>query len=211
MRFFLFFCFLFLISCVGNNSENGIEIIEITDGVETDEELENEFIENSQANFIVADLNQDSIPDSMYIISPRLNDSDEASFSDCKGPCITKISFKGKFPGIFIDQSVGGEVQVLDDINENGFKELVFFPYWFQSCWSRMDIYSFSGKEWKRINSIDYNCCEDEFPNEFYKVERGLLRIITNGEKIEETYTAAGDTLKEFLGVEAKVYEVNIP
>jgi hypothetical protein len=162
-------------------------------------------------NLYICDLNADSIPDSFYVIPPQLHDEEGQAFeSECFGPCMSKIKFLQFFPSIFVQESIGGEITVLEDINENGFREIVFFPYWFNSCWSRMDIFSFDGEKWKLIHSQDYNSCEESLPTSFEKIEKNQLRIFTNGEKFEEILDNNGKIIKDILGLEAKIIDITI-
>lgn len=162
-------------------------------------------------NLYICDLNADSIPDSFYVIPPQLHDEEGQVFeSECFGPCMSKIKFLQFFPSIFVQESIGGEITVLEDINENGFREIVFFPYWFNSCWSRMDIFSFNGEKWKLIHSQDYNSCEESLPTSFEKTEKNQLRIFTNGEKFEEILDDNGKIIMDILGLEAKIIDITI-
>lgn len=162
-------------------------------------------------NRVLFDIDFDSIPDTLFVIAPNMNSNEEQIEDQCEGPCVTVLYFSQGFPELHIQESIGGEVVFLDDINENGFAELVFFPYWFHSCWSRIDIYSFNGTEWQWIKSLSYNACDESYPTEFEKLETGMLRVITNGEKVEESYSAHGDTILDFQGIERKIYDVSIP
>lgn len=162
-------------------------------------------------NLYICDLNADSIPDSFYVIPPQLHDEEGQVFeSECFGPCMSKIKFLQFFPSIFVQESIGGEITVLEDINENGFREIVFYPYWFNSCWSRMDIFSFNGEKWKLIHSQDYNSCEESLPTSFEKTEKNQLRIFTNGEKFEEILDDNGKIIMDILGLEAKIIDITI-
>lgn len=189
-----------------NNTDTSYESTEIagTNPTTTDDFYETE-------NLYICDLNSDSIPDSFYVIPPQLQDEEGQAFeSECFGPCMSKIKFLQFFPSIFVQESIGGEITVLEDINENGFREIVFFPYWFNSCWSRMDIFSFNGEKWKLIHSQDYNSCEESLPTSFEKIEKNQLRIFTNGEKFEEILDDNGKIIKDILGLEAKIIDITI-
>jgi hypothetical protein len=180
----------------------------LLDSNETDTEWEG-FHAFSPENTYMFDLNTDSIVDTFYVVPPALLGEDE-TIQDCEGPCITKIFFGNLFPPLSIPVSMGGEVVVLEDVNENGFRELVFFPYWFQSCWSRMDIFSFTGEEWILVKSIDYNNCYETTPTRFEKLGKGQLRVFTNGSQYEEYTNEKGEKSEYLSGVEAKVYDVQI-
>jgi hypothetical protein len=204
---------LTLVSC-GNRQEDNEEI-------EDTQRLFPELIEKPEAfhglnpddidNIYISDLDFDSIPDTFYVIAPVINQSETMAEDECEGPCLTNIFFSNNISSLMIDQSIGGKVSVLDDINENGFRELVFFPDWFQSCWSRMDIFSYNGKEWKLVETLDYNSCEERIITRFEKLEKGLLKVYTNGEKVLEALTDSTETDREISGIVEKIYEVNIP
>lgn len=161
-------------------------------------------------NIVISDINNDSIQDSIFITPPIVNDSNEDNPQDCNGPCITKVSFGNTLPPIYIQQSLGGEVKVLDDINEDGYNELVFFPYWFQSCWSRMDVFSFSNQKWNLVRSIDYNSCDETLPTSFEKIDKGLVRVTTNGAQFDDNADEIEKSETELPGLEAKIYDVEI-
>lgn len=204
-----FFCVFILWACNNSketNDESDEEVEIEKKAIETDTEVEG----FDPENLYVFDLDADSIPDSFFVVAPSINESVGEYSQDCNGPCVTKITFGDKLPPIFAQQSIGGELVVLEDINENGFRELAFFPYWFQSCWSRMDIFSYDGSEWKLVKAIDYNSCEESLPTSFEKIDKGILRVITNGEQMEESLDENGEVIKDFIGVEAKIYDVEI-
>ncbi|MCK9480574.1 MAG: hypothetical protein M0R38_02295 [Bacteroidia bacterium] len=205
---------LFLQSCLHS------DITTESDGSDTDSVLdsssrvstENDFQSHDTMfqNFYVAHLDNDSIPDSLFIMPPIVNDNGDEYVQDCQGPCITKISFSNNLPPIYVQQSLGGEIKVLEDINENGYSEIVFFPYWFQSCWSRMDIFSFNDQNWSLVKSIDYNSCDETLPTNFEKVDKGVLRVITNGYQFEENSREIEQNQQELPGLEAKIYDVEV-
>lgn len=210
--FYITVAILLFASCASNSSSEEVsqnDIVEIDDAPENTQARVVDIITEPE-NIYIADLDMDSIPDSFFVIVPQINESENEYAQDCNGPCITKISFGDKLPPIYAQQSIGGEVEVLEDINENGYLELVFFPYWFQSCWSRMDIFSFDGKEWNLVRSIDYNSCEENLPTSFEKIDKGLLRVITNGEYLDESVDSENKDVNELMGLEPKIYDVEI-
>lgn len=195
--------FFFLFACKPDLSHSDGDTISVGEDIDVSVGLH----DFSPENTYIFDLNADSIADTFYVVPPTLM-GDEESVQDCDGPCITKIIFGSLTPPLSIPVSMGGEVVVIEDVNENGFKELVFFPYWFQSCWSRMDVFSYDGEEWILIKSIDYNCCDDNIPTSFEKLGKGHLRIFTNGGQYEEYVNEKGEKSEYLSGLEAKVYDV---
>jgi hypothetical protein len=214
MQIISIFLLLLIFSSCTNRQENN-------DEQEDFQSIFPESIEKPQAfhglspddidNIYISDLDFDSIPDTFYVIAPVVNHSESMADDECEGPCVTNILFSNNIPPLVIDQSIGGKVSILDDINENGFRELVFFPDWFQSCWSRMDIFSYNGKEWILVETLDYNSCEEKIITSFEKLDKSLLKVYTNGEMELDALSDSTILENEFSGIVEKIYEVRIP
>ncbi|MCO6494464.1 MAG: hypothetical protein J5I91_02135 [Bacteroidetes bacterium] len=222
LGFFRYYCclllsiYLFAQSCTqpSKNTDSMVNskgMIEPADSSSRSQEYTEKNIGSTNySNLYLEDMNADSIIDSIFVIPPKINETGDVNFQDCVGPCISKIVFGDILPDISVTQSVGGDVKVLDDINEDGIKEIAFFPYWFQSCWSRIDIFSYSGNDWKLIKYIDYNSCDETLPTSFEKIEKGMLRVTTNGAQFEEDNSEIESVQDELPGLEVKIYDIEI-
>jgi hypothetical protein len=218
-----FSCTLTLISCQQDSTfVEPDEDILLIDDTTSDEHNQNnasisfseKMMQSSGNQIYMFDLNDDDVQDTFYIIPPQsCIDENEMETGNNEGPCISKIVFSGNIPPLFVEHSIGGDIKILDDINENGYREIAFFPYWFQSCWSRIDIYSFNKPEnqWKLIQSVDYNCCDETIPTTFQKNDKHQLTITTNGDMTDDSNTASADSSLQIWGLGEKRYQIFIP
>lgn len=126
---------------------------------------------------VLGDINNDKISDTAFIYTPpvlkHVNNENELQFYlDCvEGYCYNLIHFSCKIPTFKIENSVWGSIENIGDLNDDGFSELIFSPNWFTSCWGNLYIYSFDGKQWKRISEVEYyNCAEESLKSHVKKI-----------------------------------------
>jgi serine/threonine protein kinase len=111
---------------------------------------------NIPGNAIKGDFNGDGNLDYMWIIEPKITKDGD----DCVGGCILQIKFSdSSIPIIKIDQSIGGSLSNLGDLNNNGTDEVGFLSGWFTSCWQPYYVKTFSNNKWvNAVNSITTHC-----------------------------------------------------
>jgi len=147
---------------------------------------------------VLGDINSDRVIDTAYVYTPpTLWEYDEngefSSWFGCKNDkCYNKVTFSCNLPDLIIENTVLGKVAAIDDIDGDGFKELLFNTSWFTGTTTGLYLYHFNGKEWEPLESVVvrgglYDDGEGENPipvsNYFYK--KGKL------------YYLKGITLKE--------------
>ncbi|MDI9312131.1 MAG: hypothetical protein QM535_18095 [Limnohabitans sp.] len=130
---------------------------------------EREVIEKASTDTIVlGDMNNDKIIDTAFVYTPpTLKTIDEKgellySFGCVDNKCFNKIKFSNNLPDLYFEDSVWGSVDITEDIDNDGIKEIVFCPSWFVSCWGNLYLYSLKNNKWKEIAKIECNRCGDE-------------------------------------------------
>jgi hypothetical protein len=121
------------------------------------------------------------------------------SWLGCKDDkCYNKVTFSCNLPDLIMENTILGKVAAVDDIDGDGFAELLFNTNWFVGTTSGLYLYHFNGNEWEVIESVImrgglYNCEEGEepipFSNYFYKKrKRYYLKGITlkRGDEVPE-------------------------
>jgi hypothetical protein len=157
---------------------------------------------------LVEDIDNDGISDTCFVIAPEIMTSDDG-MADCIEPCITKINFGSKNLGeLIFENSIGGEIQFIEDINEDGIKEMVFFPDWFTSCWSNFSVLSVVNGKWVNLHTYDFYRCME--PAKFEKISKGVLKVTTYGSRVELTTDEYGVTTEEITDIEPQYFELII-
>ena len=102
------------------------------------------------------DFNGDGKTETMYFVAPE---TDDESF-DCKGECKCVIKFSDKnLPDIVLESCIGGEPDILGDLDGNGTVEIGILPQWWTSCWRSYLIFTLEGGKWQYfVDPIPTHC-----------------------------------------------------
>ncbi len=103
------------------------------------------------------DVNGDGIVDTAYLFYPEI----DTSLNDCIGNCNVKIMFSCPVPPIIHEQSIGGFIYPIGDLDGNITGEILYFPEWFTSCWSAYFVYYQRDGKWKKIAASYYSCADE--------------------------------------------------
>lgn len=195
--FSLLCIFIAQISCTENNKTKKSEI---SGGEETNTK--------SSSYTLLEDIDNDGIEDTCFVIAPEIEPTEDG-MADCNEQCVTKINFGSKNMGeLIFENSIGGEIQFIEDINEDGIKEMVFFPDWFTSCWSNFSVLSVVKGKWEIMHTYDFYRCME--PAKFEKIAKGVLKVTTYDTKVDIKTDEYGISSEEITGIEPKNYELLI-
>lgn len=102
------------------------------------------------------DFNGDGKKETFALVAPQINEETW----DCEGGCNCRIVFSDpKIPAITITSCIGGEPQILGDLDGNGTTEIGIVPEWWTSCWRSYYIYTFVNGKWTLfVDPITIHC-----------------------------------------------------
>ncbi len=108
-------------------------------------------------SFILGDLNSDGINDTAFVYTPKYYENqdvkkpDNIQFDSCvNNKCFNKIKFSSIFNEIYINNSLWGKVEAIDDLDGDGINEIIFQSNWWIGTHIEIIIYSYNKetKEW---------------------------------------------------------------
>lgn len=109
-------------------------------------------------SFILGDLNNDGINDTAFVYTPKyyetedIKNSDYIQFDSCvNNKCFNKIKFSSSFNGIYINNSLWGKVEAIDDLDGDGINEIIFQTNWWIGTHVEIIIYSYNKKTKKWV------------------------------------------------------------
>ncbi len=112
-----------------------------------------------------------------------------------------KIIFSNKNITPLLLKNTSKQIQIIatEDLNQDGFNELIVVDNGTEGCWDRIQMYAYVKNKWtEKFNRITYGCGE----NGLYKIEKKstkLSEIITYGISEEQIDTLTGDTLENII------------
>mgnify|MGYP001336706423 CR=1 FL=1 len=97
--------------------------------------------------FLLGDINIDGILDTAYVLTPKHYLDSINQFDSClNNNCFNVIKFSSKYKDIVIKNSIWGKVETLDDLDNDGIKEILFQTNWWIGTRVRIYIYSYNRK-----------------------------------------------------------------
>ena len=95
-------------------------------------------------NAVKVDANGDGVDEYMWIVEPEIIDE-----AECKGPCDSYVKFSDtSIPTLKINQCLGGTIENLGDLNDDGGDEIGIYPDWFTSAWHSYRVWTLQNKSW---------------------------------------------------------------
>lgn len=111
---------------------------------------------------ILGDINFDNVVDTAIVYPVEFKDPNDIMMGPIDGNSITKIHFLYDDSWLYIENAIELiRLYVLDDINEDGIKEIALIPGWYLSCCSGFLVYSNHNAVWQKISSSSVWSCGD--------------------------------------------------
>jgi hypothetical protein len=191
-----------LISCIfpkRDKEKNHLLIDTVTKEKQVNKSLNDSLIKPLIEKFILGDINCDNIVDTAFIYTPeRMKElPGEKDSLPCNGKCYNKITFSCGFPPIIVEDCIRGKIEAIDDLNEDGIKELIFQTSWFTGTSVGIYIYSFINNKWVILASTNLYY-RDSYKNRVRKINKNKFELI------EETW----DTKKQVTRVKKRVIKI---
>lgn len=160
MKFYTILFILYIITgCRGNNSNMTEPKL---DKVVADEKNKELYGTAQIDTIILGDIDNDNKLDSAFIYTPptilEIDKNGDTLFTmGCKdNNCFNKITFSSKIPKINIENSVWGQLESIDDINEDEVKEILFATNWFTTTRSNLYLFSLKNGKWNQLAKVSF-------------------------------------------------------
>jgi len=145
---------------------------------------------------ILGDINHDNLIDTAFIFTPptllEIDKNVDTLFSmGCKNyDCFNKINFSSKLPSLRIENSVSGQIERIDDIDNDGTNELLFATNWFTTTRSNLYLLTIKNGKWLKADSVSFRNGENNPLKDQYVHKNGkyYLKGIKNIEGDETDF-----------------------
>lgn len=149
------------------------------------------------------DFNGDGKKETFALVAPQINEET----SDCNGSCECHIRFSdNKIPDLVVENCIGGEPDILGDLDGNGTVEIGLHPWWWTSCWGGYYVFTLKNGKW--VNFVDpfsiYHCDEN------LDREKPLIRKIPDKKGVYTIIYYEFDMESEEIQQKTKVVKQNI-
>ncbi|MGQ2983379.1 hypothetical protein [Flavobacterium sp.] len=112
---------------------------------------EGERIETFIDEYPVGDVDGDKKPDTAIVEYEKAIAADGSPQNDCgKGVCNVRISFGRKIEPIVFEGMSVVLAQTID-VNKDGANEVLVYRWWYECCWTTLDLYSYRSGTWNII------------------------------------------------------------
>lgn len=125
---------------------------------------------------LLGDMNGDEVMDTAIITSPYRaydNPNNSASNYGCADLlCETIVQFSFDTANIEFSNTLGfASFFAMDDLDDNGIKEVGFVTQWFQGCWQTLYAYGINNGVWQSlVDGRVYACEEQDFSKRINKI-----------------------------------------
>jgi hypothetical protein len=133
--------------------------------------------------FILGDINNDKISDTAFVFTPAYYATIDTSISleplldSCiNNQCYNRVKFSCKLPEIYIENSIWGFVEKIDDLDEDGINEIIFQTNWYIGTHVEIYIYSFFNGKWV-VLAKNNRYEEDSYKNLITKIDKRKFKF----------------------------------
>lgn len=155
--------------------------------------------------FPIGDIDFDAVQDTAFIFTPKYFGTknpdfpDQMDFAGCvDNDCFNTVRFSNSLPDFKVDDTLWGTVESIEDLDEDGFKEIIFQTNWWIGTHVEITILSFDlkTKKWVPLASNDLYG-EESYKDRISKINKSQFNF-----KIEYMDTIAGDFATKEIRVE---------
>ena len=141
-------------------------------------------INEEREPFILGDINNDNIIDTAFVytpayiatINPEYN-NEHPMFKKCiNDSCYNKIQFSCRLPEIYMPNSLWGKVESVQDLDEDGIKEIIFQTNWFIGTHVEIYIYSLKTDKWV-VLAKNYLYGRDTYKDRIKKIDKTKFKF----------------------------------
>lgn len=156
-------------------------------------------------SFLLGDMNSDQINDTAFIYTPAYYASIDTTISSdyIFDSCVNNqyynlLRFSCNLPELSIENSLWGSVELIEDLDEDGFSEIIVQTNWFIGSQVRIYIYSYMNGKWI-VLAENKRYYEDSYKNLVTKIDKSKFKF-----KIEYFNKRKKDYLNKTVTVKIK-------
>ena len=125
----------------------------------------------------LGDLNNDKILDTAFVYTPptklsiNKNGDTLVEIGCWKDDCFNRVTFSAKFPELIVANSVWGQIESIDDLNDDGINEILFASNWFTTTRSNLYLFSLKNGKWDQVEKVSFRNGENSsLKNQFVQM-----------------------------------------
>lgn len=133
--------------------------------------------------FVMGDINNDNIIDTAFVYTPAYFASIDTIISSepILDSCINhqyynRVRFSCKLPEIYIENSIWGIIEKIDDLDEDGINEIIFQTNWYVGTHVEIYIYSYFNGKWI-VLAENNRYQEDSYKNLVTKIDKSKFKF----------------------------------
>lgn len=133
--------------------------------------------------FVLGDINNDHIIDTAFVYTPAYFASIDTTISSVPifDSCINqhyynRVRFSCKLPDLYIENSIWGFIESIDDLDDDGFNEIIFQTNWFIGTHVEIVIYSYFNGKWI-VLAENNRYQEDSYKNVVTKINKSKFKF----------------------------------